>query len=175
MDITNDFVAILRFPPYSTLFIIIVTIFVSVFSAVVTKRLTSNEKFIRYSREVKEFKLLQEKALKIKDRKLLRFVDKNKFKFTKMQNELLLLRMKPQLVLYIPMIIVFFLMSGFFSGSDVIVAILPFNLFDMFMQSEIPAFLITHTQLFVPNFWSWYFMVNFVIRGFINQIISFQA
>ncbi|MHA2104950.1 MAG: EMC3/TMCO1 family protein [Candidatus Hodarchaeales archaeon] len=170
MDLLTEFVLLIKIPPYSSLFIILVSLFVSIFSAVATRKLTDQKKLIRYTREVEEFKLVELKALKTKNKKLLRFVNKNKLKFNKIQNELLFLRIKPQLFLFVPIVVVFFLMSGFFGVNDVVVAVLPFNLFEIFMQTEIPSYIVIHFHYFIPNFWSWYFMVNFIIRGFIQKI-----
>jgi uncharacterized membrane protein (DUF106 family) len=172
MDFLTEFMLLLKIPPFSSLFIISISIFVSIFSAVATRKLTDYEKLTRYSREVKEFKSIELKALKSRNKKLLRFVNKNKLKFNKIQNELLLLKIKPQLFLFVPIVIVFFLMSGYFGANDVVVAVLPYNLFEIFIQTEIPSYMVIHFQYFIPNFWSWYFMVNFIIRGFIQKIFE---
>jgi uncharacterized membrane protein (DUF106 family) len=175
MDLLAEFVLLIKIPPYSSLLIILISLIISIFSAVATRRLTDQKKLTRYTREIKEFKLIELKALKTKNKKLLRFVNKNKLKINKIQNELLFLRIKPQLVLLVPIIVVFFLMSGFFGGTNVVVAVLPFNLLDLFMQTEITSYIVIHSHYFIPNFWSWYFMVNFIIRGLIQKIFELEA
>ena len=71
-----DFITILQFPPFSSLFIVLVSIVFSLFSVVLTRRLTDRNRLNSLTEETKKFDSIKIKANKTQNKKLLHFVKK---------------------------------------------------------------------------------------------------
>ena len=56
MDFLADLAFTFKYPPFSTLFVILVSLGVSTFSTLLSRRLMDVDKLKRYTRETKEFR-----------------------------------------------------------------------------------------------------------------------
>ena len=175
MDFIADLLNPFRFPPYSTICVILVSLGVSTFSTVLSRRLMDVDKLKRYTRETKEYNSMKMKALRSQDRRLLKKIEDNKSRFDKMQKELLSMRMKPMLYTIIPLMVVFFLMNGFFGAQNNMVAIIPFNLPDVLVFIPIAHthpqnFPLVPTNFFIPNYIGWYFLTSITFGSLIQKL-----
>ena len=179
MDFVSDFFSIFKYPPYATVFIILVSLGVSTFSTLLSRRLMDVEKLKRYTRETKEYNSLKMKGLRSQDRRLLKKIEDNKSRFDKMQKELFSMRMKPMLYTMIPLMIVFVLMNGFFGKSDHMVALIPFDLPKVLVIIPIahpnPDYFplvknATKYNFFIPNYIGWYFLTSITFGSVIQKL-----
>ena len=115
-------------PPGSAIFIILVSLAITVFSVALSRKMMDVNTLKRYTHELREYNTLKMKALRSQDRRLMKKVDDNKDRYTKMQSDLMFMRMKPMLIQMVPLIIVFIIMNNYFSETSSLVAVIPFNL-----------------------------------------------
>lgn len=120
-------------PPGSSLFIILVGILVSVISTLVSRRFIDVKKLKSYTKIVKDFQGLRMKAMRTQDRRLLKQVDDEQKTFERVQKELLSMRLKPMMITFIPLILVFISMNSYYGGTgdgdvQAIVGNIPFSL-----------------------------------------------
>jgi len=177
MDFLSEIGVLFKYPPYSTIFVIMVSLGVSTFSTLLSRRLMDVDKLKRYTRETKEYNSLKMKAMRSQDRRLLKKIDDNKSRFDKMQKELFSMRMKPMMYTIIPLMLVFVIMNGYFGANDSIVAIIPYDLWETFViipikhnglvdlfSDRIP------TGYFVPNYIGWYFFTSITFGSVIQKL-----
>ncbi|MHA1984180.1 MAG: EMC3/TMCO1 family protein [Candidatus Hodarchaeales archaeon] len=177
MDFLSELGLIFKSPPYSTIFVIMVSLGVSTFSTLLSRRLMDVDKLKRYTRETKEYNSLKMKGLKSQDRRLLKKIEDNKPRADKMQKELFSMRMKPMMYTIIPLMLVFVLMNGYFGANDSIVAIIPYNLWDTFVIIPIKhtglnqdALALIPSGFFVPNYIGWYFFTSITFGSVIQKL-----
>lgn len=199
--IVEDFLSLIApiDPPGSSIFIIMVAIFVTLFSTLVSRRIIDIEKLKRYTRETKEFQSLKMKATRSQDRRILKKVEDNEARNQKMQKELASMRLKPLLYTFVPMIAIFILMSNYFSDASAIVANIPFSLpesiifpfgYDCYnIRNDIESgkmsfegITVGYSQVikqkcidnpnlhYVPTYIGWYFAGNIVIGAVIQKL-----
>lgn len=135
LDIPNMVLKALNFtdPPVSSLFIFCVSVSVTIFSVSVSRRFINVDKLRRYNTELKRHNTLKMKALRGTDSEAIKKYELEKDEMSKIQKEMMSMRMKPVLFTLIPVMIVFSLMNGYFGGAvpgpnvnDAMAAILPF-------------------------------------------------
>ena len=172
-NLPNAFLQIVpNYPPYSSIFVIFASVAVSLLSTLITRRMIDVDKLARYSREAKEFQSLRMKAMRSQDRKLLKKVEDNEDRAKKIQSELMTMRLRPLLYTFLPIIIVFTLMNGYFGARDAIVAIIPFNLWDSLIIIPIQHDILKYPWhgYFVPSYIGWYFFASIVFGAAIQKI-----
>jgi uncharacterized membrane protein (DUF106 family) len=120
---------VFRYPPYAGLLITAVSLGVTLMSNLAMKRFSDVRRLKRYQVEIKQYQEMQKKAQKTQDEKLLRKVRRRKAYIDRIQKEMLGARCKPLLIFMIPFMMIFYLLSGFYSAGGVsqIVAVIPFN------------------------------------------------
>lgn len=176
MDFLADLAFTFKYPPFSTVFVILVSLGVSTFSTLLSRRLMDVDKLKRYTRETKEYNSLKMKAMRSQDRRLQKKIDDNKPRFDKMQKELFSMRMKPMLYTIIPLMAVFVLMNGYFGSNDAIVAVIPFNLWETFViipiqhKSLDPTLFDIPAKFFIPNYIGWYFFTSITFGSVIQKL-----
>lgn len=119
-------------PPGSAIFILLVAFLTAILSAYISRKFIDLKKLKLYTRKTKEFQKLQRKSLRSSDPILKKKVENQKSTSTKMQSELMKMRMKPMLFTFIPLILIFFALSSYYGNTqtvpDSLVANVPFDL-----------------------------------------------
>ena len=118
-----------RTPPWSGILIATVSVIVSSISNLGMKRFTDMRRLKRHQQEIKQYQKMQQEAQKTGNEKLLRKVRRRKAYMDRIQRDTMSARCKPGLIFLIPFMAIFGILSGFFSGDYLIVAILPFDVF----------------------------------------------
>ena len=170
-------------PPGSAIFIILVSLGITLFSVALSRKMIDIDKLKRYTREMREYNSLKMKSLRSQDRRLMKKVDDNKERFTKIQSELMFMRMKPMLIQMLPLIIVFIVMNTYFSANSALVAVIPFQLptsIILFIIGE-PVSALTSaspftalgqisSQIYIPNYVGWYFACSLTFGAVIQKL-----
>jgi uncharacterized membrane protein (DUF106 family) len=116
-------------PPYSIIFLVIVSITVSTLSALVTKKTVDLDAANKNFKEIKEFNRQKKIAMETADRKLWIQVQRKKEYIQSLQLETMLKRMRPMLFTMIPFILIFSTLRGVMGGETAgELAILPFKI-----------------------------------------------
>jgi uncharacterized membrane protein (DUF106 family) len=121
---------IFRTPPFSGVLITLVSLGVTLTSNLAMKRFTDVRRLKRYQVEIKQYQDMLKQAKKTQDEKLARKIRRRKAYIDRIQKEMLGARCKPLLMFFVPFMMIFYLLSGFFSvgGTQQIVAVIPFNI-----------------------------------------------
>ena len=179
-DFMNWFALIfagVQYPPFSALFIMIVSLSVSTTSNLAMRRFTDMRRLNRYQAEVKQYQEMEKEAKRTQNEKLLKKVKRRKAYIDRIQRESMTTRCKPQLMFLIPFMLIFTILRGFFTyptGGDIIVAILPFNI-----QKVLPfldGMLGTATVAgFGMTYWGFYFLVGLGMSSILQRIMGTQV
>ena len=110
-------------------------------------------------------------------------VDDNKDRYTKMQSDLMFMRMKPMMIQMVPLIIVFIIMNNYFSATSSLVAVIPFNLPSSLILFPIgdsiqslsstnpfKSLVSISSQLYIPNYVGWYFACSLTFGAVIQKL-----
>lgn len=123
--------------PGSSIFIILVAVFTSVISTVISRKFIDIKKLKLYTKKTKEHQRLQRKALRSQDPVLKKKLENQSSTNKRMQSELAKMRLKPMLYTMLPMILIFFSLSSYYStnasNTDTLVGNIPFSLPENFI------------------------------------------
>ncbi len=158
-----------RTPPWSGVLIAAVSITVSSISNLGMKRFTDMRRLKRHQAEIKQYQKMQQEAQKSGNEKLLRKVRRRKAYIDRIQRDMFSARCKPSLIFMLPFMLIFWTLSGFFSGDYLIVAILPFDAF----------FLTGIAGLSVPGgfgmtYMAFYMLVGLGLSSILQRIMGTQ-
>ena len=166
-----------KFPPYSAILIIVVSMTVSTLSNLAMKRFTDMRRLNRYQAEIKQHQEMEKEARKTQNEKLMKKVKRRKAYIDRIQKEQMTTRCKPSLMFMIPFMLIFTVLRSFFTnpdGTDSIVAILPFN-----VDSVLPFLdgMIGTTTLagFGMTYWGFYFLVGLGLSSILQRIMGTQV
>jgi uncharacterized membrane protein (DUF106 family) len=168
--------AVVRTPPLSGLFILFISITISTLSNLAMKRFTDMRRLNRYQLEIKQFREMEQKAQKTQNEKLLKKVKRRKSYIERIQREQMSARCKPSLIFFIPFILIFTILRGFYStgGIDDLVVILPFNI-----QKVLPFLVGLAGQPtaagFGLSFYGFYFLVGLGLSSILQRIMGTQV
>ncbi|MGD9395966.1 MAG: EMC3/TMCO1 family protein [Candidatus Thorarchaeota archaeon] len=182
-DIWGDFMAwfattfaVFKSPPLAAFFIMFISLSISTISNLAMKRFTDMRRLNRYQLEIKQFREMEQKAQKTQNEKLLKKVKRRKSYIERIQREQMSSRCKPSLMFFVPFIIIFAILRGFYStgGVDDIVAVLPFNI-----QKVLP-FLVGLAGRpvaagFGLSFYAFYFLVGLGLSSILQRIMGTQV
>ena len=116
-------------PPYSIIFLVIVSITISTLSALVTKKTVDLDAANKNFKEIQEFNRQKKVAMETADRKLWIQVQRKQEYIQGLQLETMLKRMRPMLFTMIPFILIFSTLRGVMGGDTAgELAILPFKI-----------------------------------------------
>lgn len=183
-DITD---AIPTQPPFSSVFILIVAFLVSLTSTLVSRKMIDVDKLKRLTRETKKYQKLRMEMIKTADSKLKLKYERNADRMRKVQSELTMMNMKPLMIMFLPMILFFIVLSGFFrftvtDGVYVqgnIPAVIPFalpesfpfpRLFDLGKMADVPGW----GHVFIPNYIWWYFGGSLAFGSIFRKVAGLQ-
>ncbi|TFG33281.1 DUF106 domain-containing protein [Candidatus Thorarchaeota archaeon] len=164
-------------PPFSALFIMFVSLFVSTLSNLAMRRFTDMRRLNRYQAEVKQYQEMEKEAKRTQNEKLMKKVKRRKAYIDRIQRESMGARCKPSLIFLIPFMLIFTILRSFYTsptGSDMIVAVLPFNI-----QKVLPfldGMLGTATVAgFGMTYWGFYFLVGLGMSSILQRIMGTQV
>jgi len=175
-DILADFVLWLsmNFPmfrtlPWSGVLIAVVSVIVSSISNLGMKRFTDMRRLKRHQQEIKQYQKMQQEAQKSGNEKLLRKVRRRKAYIDRIQRDMFSARCKPSLIFMIPFMAIFGILSVFFSGDYLIVAILPFDAFFLtgIAGTSVPGG-------FGMTYMAFYMLVGFGLSSILQRIMGTQ-
>lgn len=164
-------------PPFAAFFIMFISMGISTLSNLAMKRFTDMRRLNRYQLEIKQFREMEQKAQKTQNEKLLKKVKRRKGYIDRIQREQMSARCKPSLIFFIPFIIIFQVLRGFYTGADglpIIVAVLPFNI-----QKVLP-FLVGLAGRpvaggFGLSFYGFYFLVGLGLSSILQRMMGTQV
>lgn len=169
-DVVNE-------PPYSGIFIMLVSVAVSAMSNLAMKRFSDIRRLNRYQAEIKQFQEMEKEARKTQNEKLMKKVKRRKAYIERIQREQMTARCKPSLIFIIPFMLIFTVLRGFYTtpgGLDMIVAVIPFNI-----DKALPflnGMIGTSTAAgFGMNFWGFYFLVGLGLSSILQRIMGTQV
>jgi len=111
--------------PYSSVFILGVSVGLALVSVWATNRFTDQEQLKKEMEEVKEWQAKFNAARKSQDPQELQEVMDNQSRMMRLQSSMMMARCKPMLIYYIPFLLVFSILGALYGIS--VVVILPFN------------------------------------------------
>ncbi|MFB0545256.1 MAG: EMC3/TMCO1 family protein [Asgard group archaeon] len=156
-------------PPGSMLFIVLVSICLSLITATVTKVLIDVKKLRKYTEQIKEWNKKRAEAIKKADKKLFIKVKRKEKYIQRLQREMMGMQFKPMLVFMLPFILIFFLLRTVFEND--IVVHLPFRMiWDLGGDVEnLPGGDRTITGM---HFVGWYIMSSFAFGSLIQKALG---
>lgn len=173
-------------PPFSSIFILIISFLVSLASTLVSRKMIDVEKLRRLTRETREYNKLRMQMLKTADNKLKLKYERNADRMRKVQSELTMMNMKPLLIMFLPLILFFAIFSNFYSfsfdevthtvtGNPGIPAVIPFGLpeqllFAIGKLAKVDGW----GRVFVPNYIWWYFGGSIVFGSILRKVSGLQ-
>lgn len=155
------------YPPGSTYFIIAFNIIIAVLMSLLTRALVDVSKISRHQKEIKIHNENKKKAMDTADKKLWQKVQRREEYIKKIQSEMMIQQMKPMLVWFIPITVIFFLMRSAF--VNIPIAWMPFKF------PKIP--------LLIPNvrylgnltwmgFTGWYFLTSIGLGNYVRRFMG---
>ena len=172
-------------PPLSSIFILIVALFVSLASTLVSRKMIDVDKLKRLTRETKEYQKLRMQMLKTADSKMKLKYERNADRMRKVQSELTMMNLKPLLIMFIPMIIFFMLLNAEYSPTfdelgvlikGKIPAIIPFALPESILILPIGDNQVVEGwgNVFVPRYIWWYFGGSLAFGSILRKLVGLQ-
>ncbi|MFX0050638.1 MAG: EMC3/TMCO1 family protein [Candidatus Hermodarchaeota archaeon] len=174
-------------PPLSSLFILLVAFSVSLFSTIVSRLMIDVDKLRRLTRETKKYNKLRMQMMKTADSKLKLKYERNADRMRKVQSELTMMNLKPLLITFIPLILVFGIMNQFYNVptkeavtiAHSLPAIIPFWLPEKIIDFPLLMFgrntyLEGWGRVFVPYYLWWYFGGSLAFSSIMRKISGLQ-
>ena len=90
--------AVANDPPWSAIFIMLVSVFVSTLSNLAMKRFADIRRLNRYQAEIKQYQEMEKEARKTQNEKLMKKVKRRKAYIERIQREQMTARFKPSLI-----------------------------------------------------------------------------
>ncbi|MFW9903401.1 MAG: EMC3/TMCO1 family protein [Candidatus Thorarchaeota archaeon] len=174
-------------PPLSSVFILLVAFFVSLASTLVSRKMIDIDKLKRLTRETKKYNKLRMEMMKTADSKLKLKYERNADRMRKVQSELTMMNMKPLMIMFLPMMLFFVVLAGFYSFkvtdgqliSGKIPAVIPFalpeyfpfpNFFALGKMADVPDW----GHVFIPNYIWWYFGGSLAFGSILRKVAGLQ-
>ena len=193
---SNAFVEWLSYPPGSTIFIILLATTTALISTGLTKLLVDTDEINRKQVIKKAHDEEKEKIIEVADidperyKKLRKRWERLDTMIKQSQQKLALKRMLPSCITFVPMIIIFSVVRGFFGAANP-VALSPMNANDLPLIGSMMTGLttvdsdwiylvygdyrdITVAQGWI-NFTAWYFLCSFGINTLVQRLLKLQT
>ena len=167
------FLDAIQFPPGATLFIIGLAVLTAVITNLITRLITDTKQLRRYTKQIRLHKQAVSKAEKEGNtKKLVQLKRKEKY-IQKISTRMAKERLKPLIFTFVPLIILFFVLNGFFTLSDgtpILVAYTPFRLN---LVPYLGDFLGKTDSLGYGMYFAfWYTLCNFAIATVISKALG---
>ncbi|MHA1689154.1 MAG: EMC3/TMCO1 family protein [Promethearchaeota archaeon] len=185
----------MRYPPGSMIFTLLLSLVTALISTLLTKLLVDTKEIERKQKQIKEHNEEKEKIIKLAEidperyRKKRKRWEKKDEMMKQLQQSMAMSRLKPTLIIFIPMIIIFSILNSTF-GRDPI-ACPPMNPWDVPLINN---FAMAYTNSVVQwteqvygtpiqinqrygwiNFTAWYFLCSLGINTLIQRILKLQT
>ena len=161
-------------PPLSSIFILIVSFFVSLGSTLVSRYMIDVDRLAVLTRETKKHNKLRMQSMKTADTKLKLKYEKNADKMKKMQSELTMMRMKPLLITMLPLMLFFVTFSGYYRAGR-LPAVIPYSLpTDFILHIGDNTFVEGWGNVFVPDYIWWYFGGSITFGSIFQKLAGLQ-
>jgi uncharacterized membrane protein (DUF106 family) len=195
----NFFLEWMKYPPGSTIFVLLLATATGIISSLLNKWLIDTGEMERKQKQIKEHQLEKEKIIKLaetdveKYRKERKRWERKDTILKQTQQSMALQRLKPTLVTFVPMIIIFWVLNTVFTKNGVAlpVALSPMNPWDVpFLNNYVMA----HTDQIYEwtaliygkpikietyhgwiNFVSWYFLCSLGVSTIIQRLLKLQT
>ncbi|MBE0527313.1 MAG: DUF106 domain-containing protein [Candidatus Thorarchaeota archaeon] len=176
-DLFAGLLEIIIAPPFSGLFIMGVSLFVSTLSNLAMRRFTDMRRLNRYQAEIKQYQEMEKEAKKTQNEKLMKKVKRRKPYIDRIQRESMSSRCKPSLIFLIPFMLIFTALRSFYTtgaGVDRIVAVLPFNIQKVlpFLEGMLGT---ANAAGFGFTYWGFYFLVGLGMSSILQRIMGTQV
>ena len=166
MQFWSDFLQILSTIPGATILTTLVALGIALLSIWATRRLTDMETMQADMEEIKAWQERFKKARQTMDPIELQQVMDDQGRIMRLQSSMMASRMKPMCIYYLPLLIVWGILSAFYGGS--IVAIIPFNI-----HKALPFLVnfigVPTTGGFGLNFYGYYLLVALGLGNIIRR------
>ncbi|WEU39862.1 MAG: TMCO1/EMC3 family protein [Candidatus Odinarchaeum yellowstonii] len=170
--LTPSIFEVIQHPPGSALLVIGIAIATSVISNLITRLITDTDQLRRYSKQIRLHKeALKRAEMEGDTKKILQLQRKNKY-IQKITGKIAKERLKPLIFTFVPLIILFFILNGFFTlgGSPILVAYTPFRLNNVpFLGNLLGSVDSTGYGLY---FVFWYMICNFALATVISRVLG---
>ena len=153
--------------PGSTYFIILFNILIAVLMSLLTKTLINVEKISRHQKEIKVHNDNKKKAMDTADKKLWQKVQRREEYIKKIQSEMMIQQMKPMLVWFIPITMIFFLMRSAF--INIPIAWMPFRFPEIWIIIQNLKY---YGNLTWMGFTGWYFLTSVGLGNFVRRFMG---
>ena len=171
-------------PPLSSIFILIVSFFISLGSTLVSRYMIDVDRLAVLTRETKKHNKLRMQSMKTADTKLKLKYEKNADKMKKLQSELTMMRMKPLLITMLPLMLFFVVFSGLYrptisSVGEVtagrLPAVIPYSLpTDFILHIGNNTYVEGWGNVFVPDYIWWYFGGSITFGSIFQKLAGLQ-
>lgn len=163
---------IIQYPPGSALLVIGIAVASSLISNLITRLITDTDQLRRYNKQIRLHKEALKKAEMEGDtKKIIQLQRKSKY-IQKITGKMAKERIKPLIFTFVPLIILFFILNGFFTsgGSPILVAYTPFRLNNIpFLGNLLGAVDSIGYGLY---FVFWYMICNFALATVISRALG---
>ncbi len=153
--------------PGNTYFIILFNILIAVLMSLLTRALIDVDKISRHQKEIKEHNANKKKAMDSADKKLWQKVQRREDYIKKIQSEMMIQQMKPMLVWFVPITMIFFLMRTAF--LNIPIAWMPFKFPEIWI---IISNLKYYENLTWMGFTGWYFLTSIGFGQFVRRFMG---
>jgi uncharacterized membrane protein (DUF106 family) len=171
-------------PPGSMLFIIILSVIISIASVVLTKLLIDTKEMDRKQKAIKAHNEEKKKIIELASsdveryRKARKKWERRDVMLKKTQQGMAMDRMKPTLITFLPMIIIFAILRGMYQNSPV--AATPMNPELYGFLNFIVGLGIANRNMWIRNaawinFTAWYFLCSLGINTLLQRILGLQT
>jgi len=153
--------------PGSTYFIILFNVIIAILMSLLTRALINVDKISRHQKEIKIHNQNKKKAMEVADKKLWQKVQRREEYIKKIQSEMMIQQMKPMLVYFIPITMIFFLMRTAF--LNIPVAWMPFRFPEIWI---IISNLKYYEGLTYMGFTGWYFLTSIGLGNYVRRFMG---
>ncbi|MHA1302684.1 MAG: EMC3/TMCO1 family protein [Candidatus Heimdallarchaeaceae archaeon] len=159
--------------PISTLFITLTSILIAAFSTIITKLLVDTESLNEDMRKINKWNQKRKRAMERADKKLWLSVKREEDAVKRLQQTMMMKRMKPMLFTFIPFMVLFAILRRAYSGHYY--AWLPFNIgaFPWFGKTPWSEQVQFDGHVYSKiSFTFWYFLSSFAFGSLISRLFG---
>jgi uncharacterized membrane protein (DUF106 family) len=153
--------------PGSTYFIILFNILIAVLMSLLTKAIIDVDKISRHQKEIKVHNDNKKKAMDTADKKLWQKVQRREEYIKKIQSEMMIQQMKPMLVWFVPITMIFFLMRTAF--INIPIAWMPFRFPEIWIIIQNLKY---YENLTWMGFTGWYFLTSVGLGNYVRRFMG---
>ncbi len=190
-----DFLEWMKYPPGSMIFTLLLSLITATISTLLTKWLVDTKEVERKQKQIKEHNEEKERIIKLAEtdperyRKKRKRWEKKDEMIKKVQQSMAMSRLKPTLIIFIPMIVIFSILNATFGRNPV--ACPPMNIWDVplinnFAMGYTDSVFQWTAQVYGKpvqitqkmgwiSFTAWYFLCSLGINTLIQRILKLQT